>query len=145
MSRLIMALAIVGLFAFLPIGGMNSAFAQCEDQVSCWAANDLGDNPIAETGNYDSCDNYLNWTFKFYRNGTDNFTTTIIQYRISQANFYQNADSRDFGRYQNHQIGGKGVYVGPSNEHNLQIYRFLSGGHFENIEAIAQYYAGSGS
>jgi hypothetical protein len=60
MSRLIMALAIVGLFIFLPLGGNNCAFAQlCKSQTSIG----LGEGWY---GPYTSCNKIVKNTFHFY-------------------------------------------------------------------------------
>jgi len=136
-------LVMICFVVLIGFGISNNAFAQCSSDKYIWTDDDEGLNPLAETGNYDPCDNWLHWSFQFDRNGNTS-GRTIIQYRIIQASFYISADSEDYDPYETHYLSGS-EYVGASNEHNLEIRRVYGvGGHFKDIEATASYKANAG-
>lgn len=141
MRRKITPILLIALLAIISFGSFTIAYGVCSAHKNCWAYYDTGSNPLASTGAYDPCDSWLHWNLSFHRN-SNNLGYTVIQYRITEANIHKNADSQDFFANGDHEIGGT-EYVGPSSQHTLEIWRVGgSGGHFTNMEAVADYDAG---
>lgn len=141
MRRKIRPILLIALLAIISFGSFTIAYGVCAAYKNCWAYYDTGSNPLAGTGPYDPCNSWLKWTFKFHRTAQE-LGYTVIEYRILEASIRKPAHSDDFFANGDHQIWGW-ENVGPSSEHTLEIWRIGgSGGHFTNMEAIAQYYAG---
>jgi hypothetical protein len=143
MQRFGISAIVICLMIVLGAGFGNSVWGQCISNKTISTANDYGDNPLAESGDYDPCDNILHYNFNFSRTGqTSPFT--IIAYQILQGSsevFIYHADSRIYDPYSNNIISGSQP-VGPSTQHNLRLIRtYGNGGCFQNIKATAQYKA----
>jgi len=140
-------LVMICFVVLLGFGLSNNAFAQCSSNKYIWTDDDVGDYPLESTGDYDPCDNWLHWIFEFDRTSkTDDYT--VIAYRIYEDThivFNRNVDSRLYNPDQHYELSGS-ENVGASSQHDLWIMRVGgAGGHFEDIEATANYRAGGGS
>jgi len=142
----IQKIVLIGLCLalFLGVVFVNDASAVCASHKYIWTADDYGTDPLESTGDYDPCDNWLHWVFAFDRTSkTDDYT--IIAYRIYEDTytvFIRNVDSRLYNPDQHYELSGL-ENVGSSSQHDLWIMRAGgAGGHFEDIEATADYKAG---
>ena len=142
MLRISLTMIIIGLLSLFPLVN-NNAYAQggaskCEKFMSCQADNDYGNYPIASTDYYYPCNNWLTWTFEFHRTVNTN-NRAGLQFHILGAEVIRQYYARD------HSEGDYSYFrekaIDPRIQNKIIVSRIGAPGYFENIKAIAKYYA----
>lgn len=139
MNRANLLSALLCLIVVLGVGFSNSAFSQCQTNVSCSASTD-DNNPVCTTGSYDPCGNSVYWTFGFSRT-YETSGNPVLRMRIIGASIDLSFEQDDFSPGGTYSFDSDGwVDVGTSSDHELYI-TLLNGysGSFKDISATAEY------